>query len=133
MVQADSAGMGKHLFTSENARYFSELGNAAIAAQKQAMRDAVLSACVSTEEDYTKRRLARVRLQLDAVDAQIAGEQVKGTPDAKRLKELIEAQSRLNIQERELSMRPAPGTTKPKADRVAPRGTFVPPPPEDDV
>jgi hypothetical protein len=35
--------------------------------------------------------------------------------DPKRTKNLLEMQYRLNAQERELSMRPAPGTTKPTA------------------
>jgi hypothetical protein len=67
--------------------------------------------------DYVSRRLARVRAQLDLVDSAI--EKAIGG-DSKRLKELTEAQSRLEEQERRLSGRPLPGSRKPAPERVRP-------------
>ena len=63
--------------------------------------------------DYVARRLARVRKQLDSVDAAIE-ECIGG--DSKRLKELTDAQMRLAEQERQLAGRPLPGSRRPSAD-----------------
>lgn len=58
--------------------------------------------------DFAKQRLIRVRTQLDRLDAMAAEEL-----DTKRLKELADATSRLQEQERQLAGRPLPGTLKP--------------------
>lgn len=69
-----------------------------------------------TVQDYTSIRLTRVRLQLDRLDAMAAEE-----TDTKRLKELADATSRLQEQERQLAGRPLPGTLKPSTRAVAQR------------
>lgn len=65
-------------------------------------------------DSYVARRLARVRRQLDSVDAAI--EKSIGD-DSKRLKELTDAQMRLAEQERQLSGRPLPGSRRPAPER----------------
>lgn len=120
-------------FTPENAKQMSAKGHVARALRAEIIRETVRTIVQAPGDNYTARRLVRVRLQLDAIDAAIVKEQAGGSPDSKRLKELIEAQGRLNLQERELSMRPAPGTTKPAPDRKPRAGSSPPPPdPEDD-
>lgn len=122
------------LFTSENAAEMAHKAHAARKILKEALRNTIDTITQATAEDtaddYTQRRLIRVRLHLDAVDAEIAN-CVRG--DSKRLKELVETQNRLNSQERELSMRPAPGTTKPTAPKGPKASAFAPPPPADDI
>ena len=119
-------------FTPENAREMSAKGHVARALRQEIIRETVRTIMQAPGDDYTARRLVRVRLQLDSIDGEIVKEQEQKKPDAKRLKELIEAQTRLNLQERELSMRPAPGTTKPAPDRKPRAGSPTPlPEPED--
>lgn len=123
--------MAKPFFTKENASFYAaksaDVRRQTIEEAKLAIETASLDPAI----DYSQRRLARVRLQLDNVDNDIAIESKSG--DSKRLKELCEAQARLNAQERELSMRPAPGTTKPPTQRSTKASAFNPPPPADDV
>ena len=111
--------MPKHLFTTQNARHFAALGNQAIKTQKEALRDAVLIACANPELDFAAKRLIRVRLQLNIVDKELDDLIVDPDADPKRTKNLLEMQHRLNAQERELSMRPAPGTSKPASAKAS--------------
>lgn len=69
----------------------------------------------SLPDNYLALRLVRVRAQLDLVDAAIVGSVAK---DSKRLKELTDAQARLEEQERRLSNRPLPGSRKPAPERT---------------
>lgn len=71
-------------------------------------------------DEFTARRLVRVRKQLDMLDAEVDA----AIPDRRlqdRVKPLVEAQSRLSEQERFLANRPGPGTRKPKAEPVSRR------------
>lgn len=106
-------------FTRETAHAYAVKGNLAKAAKAKALCDRIAKLTDTCDEKddedaYRERRLARVRLQLDLVDAGVLKESGP-SGDAKRLKELVESQARLNIQERELSMRPSPGSFKPTA------------------
>lgn len=69
---------------------------------------------VQTEDSdsYRAKRLARVRRQLDMVDSEVWKEASKN-PEGKRLKELVEAQNRLDAQEWSLSNRHKPSVAKP--------------------
>ncbi len=59
-------------------------------------------------DEYLARRLERVRKQLDRLDEMILEEE-----DPQKLDRLVSASSRLEEQERKLSGRFAPGSTKP--------------------
>ena len=68
-------------------------------------------------ERYIATRLARVRGQLNLVDAAIEKEASKAQPDGQRLNWLAAAQERLAEQERILAGRPLPGSRRPGRDR----------------
>ncbi len=106
------------LFTPQNAREMAARSNAAIAARKQAMRDAVEIAVSSPAIDFAQRTLARVRLQMDRLSDEIDKEI---TGESKRLKELTDAYARLAEQEQKLAGRPNPGSRKPAPDKPAKR------------
>jgi hypothetical protein len=59
-------------------------------------------------EDFALRRLARLRKQLDRLDAMVEGE-----TDPQRLERLASAGFRLAEQERVLANRPLPGSRRP--------------------
>ena len=61
-------------------------------------------------DDFCEKRIARVRKQLETIDAMIAKEL-----DPQRLDRLASAQSRVSEQERILSGRPLPGSQRPRA------------------
>lgn len=108
------------VITPETARIFAQKAHEARRAAKRAAEEAAIP------EDYTEARLARVRAQLDLVDEQI--EAAANGKDAKRLKDLCDAQARLAEQERVLAGRPLPGSHRPSAPprkRPAP-GSFGP-------
>jgi hypothetical protein len=65
---------------------------------------------------YVGARRARVRVQLDNLDASILRETRKQQPDGQRLTWLAAAQERLAEQERVLDGRPLPGSRRPKKD-----------------
>jgi hypothetical protein len=71
------------------------------------------------ENNFTTRRLTRVREQLERLDRMAAEEN-----DPKRIKELADATTRLSEQERILDGRPMPGSRRPTNDKV-PRGTWA--------
>ena len=103
-------------FTPANAKEMSARAHAAKQERwnnlQQAAQDAE-NTPATPELDFAAKRLIRVRIQLNMVDKEL--DDLINDPDAdpKRTKNLLEMQHRLNAQERELSMRPAPGTTKP--------------------
>lgn len=68
-------------------------------------------------DKYHGLRLTRVRVQLNSLDSELEGEMRKQKPDARRIKELVDAQMRLSEQERILSGRPLPGSNRPRSDR----------------
>ena len=77
-----------------------------------------------TELDtFAKRRLARVRAQLDRLDDELAECSLE---DSKRIKELTDAQLRLSEQERILAGRPLPGSRRPAAERAPRLGDSAP-------
>ena len=65
-------------------------------------------------DDYLVRRLARVRDQLDKLDAMMTTED-----DPQRIDRLASAQLRLSEQERVLAGRPLPGSRRPGPQRQA--------------
>jgi len=69
------------------------------------------------DDGYTACRLARIRAQLDLVDARITEEADRKTADGQRLNWLASAQERLAEQERILAGRPLPGSRRPLPDR----------------
>ena len=107
-------------FNSQNAREMAAKAHVAkrrnYRAAKEALKSqslqrppvSVLAAEVAGVDDYTLRRLARVRLQLDRLDAMIQTE-----TDPQRLDRLASAQAKLAEQERQLAGRPLPGSLRP--------------------
>jgi hypothetical protein len=59
-------------------------------------------------DDFITKRLARVRMQLERLDAMMEKE-----TDAQKLDRLASAQARLAEQERVMAERPLPGTRRP--------------------
>lgn len=90
--------------------------NLAQAARLQQLRDAVETATLSPQADYTTKRLARVRLQLDRLDNMLLTER-----DPQRLDRIASAQARISEQERILSGRPMPGSLRPRSERQSKR------------
>lgn len=70
-------------------------------------------------DDFTTRRLTRVRDQLERLDKMAAEED-----DPKRIKELADATTRLSEQERILDGRPMPGSRRPPTDKAQRAGTW---------
>ena len=120
------------LFTSANAREMARRGNVARWSRpvaepvQRAMPASPASVAGPVADEYQQRRLARVRRQLDDNDAHVDAELAKRQPDARRLKELVDAQIRLSEQERLLAGRPMPGSLRPKTHdpRRRPAPTF---------
>ncbi len=108
-------------FTAANAR---EMASRAHAARLRRLAGGEAAAETSPQmpqvgshgssDPYVKRRLGRVRAQLDNVDRAIEAEAAKKTPDGQRLNWLAQAQERLSEQERLLAGRPLPGSRKPE-------------------
>lgn len=80
------------------------------ARERQALED--LARITVPNDEYVQKRLARVRAQLDKIDAQLLNEH-----DPQRVERLAAASSRLAEQERVLAGRPAPGAYRPSAPR----------------
>lgn len=113
--------MPASLFTRENAVEMAARSAKAKAERKEAARLAVETATLDPSIDYTKRRLARVRLQLDRLDQMMMEER-----DPQKLDRVASAIARLNEQERQLSNRSMPPvvrasgkTSKRQADPVS--------------
>jgi hypothetical protein len=70
-------------------------------------------------DDFTTRRLTRVREQLERLDRMAAEED-----DPKRIKELADATTRLSEQERILDGRPMPGSRRPPTDKAQRAGAW---------
>lgn len=103
--------------TSANAAEMARLAHAKRRERKENLRIQVQQAQEAQDPpkyDYETRRLIRVRAQLDRLDREIDAE-IGG--DSKRLRELVDAQTRLSEQERILSGRPMPGSLRPKAPK----------------
>ena len=120
-------------FTAANAAEMGRRSAAARAAQAQRIPAeppqplaplAPLPQPLLTELDtFAKRRLARVRAQLDRLDDELAECSLE---DSKRIKELTDAQLRLSEQERILAGRPLPGSRRPAAERAPRLGASAP-------
>jgi hypothetical protein len=104
------AGMPR--FTSENAREMAARSHAARAAASAPPTPPVNPSASEPQEQYVRRRLNRVRAQIDMLDDRIE-KAVRG--DSKKLKELTEAQARLSEMERHLAGRPGPGNVHYRA------------------
>ena len=144
VIQADIAApqpteirRGKHLFTSEIAKAYRVKSLASyrrnrILEKQRAEREAQaafippppsLSPVPPSQQptpqpkpldDFCEKRIARVRKQLERIDAMIAQE-----TDPQRLDRLASAQSRVSEQERILSGRPLPGSQRPRLARAS--------------
>src|ERR1035437_908443 len=104
-------------FTAENARAYALKSHAADSARcrpTEPTANADDPAVIPADRDYsfTERRLMRVRMQLEKLDALAAVAR-----NSKRLKELADATTRLSEQERILAGRPLPGSRRPASDR----------------
>lgn len=91
------------------------------AAEREAMRlnpppVQPIASVSNPSADYEKKRLARVRKQLDKLDRMIEEEM-----DPQKLDRLASAQSRLAKQEQELSGRPLPGSLRPSKAKSSPK------------
>lgn len=97
-----------HLFTKENAAEMAHRRAAKLRADREAQRLAVETATLDPSIEYSQRRLARVRLQLDRLD-----KMMMEVNDPQKLDRIASAVARLAEQERQLSGRPLPGTLRP--------------------
>jgi nuclear transport factor 2 (NTF2) superfamily protein len=93
-----------HAFTKETA---AENARKAVAA-REAKRLAKRALPSVSIDPYVNKRLARVRAQLEKIDAMM-GEEL----DPQRLDRLASAQARLSAQEFALANRPMPGSFRP--------------------
>jgi len=114
------------LFTPETARIHALKSHSPESARNKPkpceQRQEISTLPADESDDYRKTRLMRVRKQLDMIDAEVTKEAAKN-PDGKRLKELVEAGTRLDAQEWSLSNRHKPSVAKPaigkpKRDRI---------------
>src|SRR5262245_43605016 len=106
------------LFTRENAALHGAKGRESQAREREAVREqsAMLAQALEivrradAEEltDYRSVRLARVRSQLDGIDALITKELEKASPDYSEVNALAGASDKLSEIERLLANRPAP-------------------------
>jgi len=100
-------------FTRENAATYARLANQARKANRRDIAEAMakrLRDLTPPNPSYQEIRLARVRAQLDKLDAWILSEK-----DPQKLDRLASAQAKLAEQERQLAGRPMPGSLKPVA------------------
>lgn len=110
-------------FNAANAAEYGKRGNAAkianaeLARQQLAEQEEQAKQLPEEASVYVSKRLVRVRLQLDRIDAMVLKEK-----DAQKLDRLASAQARLADQERKLAGRPDPGSYRPtqKPERSKP-------------
>lgn len=102
------------LITAANAREMAAKAHAAKAQRSESLRQAVLTLEQSPDVDYCSKRLARVRSQLDLIDAELSQGPSK---DSKRYRDLVESAHRLAEQERILRNAPLPGSYRPVQER----------------
>jgi len=98
-------------FTRENAASYARLANQARKANRRDIAEAMAKRLLDLtppNPSYQQIRLARVRSQLDKLDAWILSEK-----DPQKLDRLASAQAKLAEQERQLAGRPMPGSLKP--------------------
>ena len=116
-------------FTKENASEYARLGNIARWQTPKSLPqpDQTTASSDATRlpitDEFTAKRLIRVRKQLERLDDMLEAEQ-----DTKRIKELSDATTRLAEQERQLSGRPLPGTLRP--DKPKSKPAQLPPAPD---
>jgi len=120
------------IFTKENCRFYSAQGTAKkrlLKEQRLALKllppplppvpESILAtqtAILATQTTlFCEKRIARVRKQLEKIDAMISQEL-----DPQKLDRLASAQSRVSEQERILSGRPLPGSRRPIKERTHP-------------
>ena len=103
-------------FTSENAAMYARKSHALDSARNQKPvadpSQALAVQSVEPAQVFVEKRLTRVREQLERLD-----DLVKTEKDAKMLKALADATTRLSEQERILAGRPLPGSRRPREDR----------------
>jgi len=113
----DAKASRPHLFTNANAREMAARGNIAKALAKQSREDLIAkanaSASLPPDDIYKNQRLARVRKQLERIDAMIEKER-----DPQKLDRLASAQARLSVQEFALAGRPMPGSRRPGREKA---------------
>jgi len=113
------------IFTKENCRFYSAQGTAKkrlLKAQRLALKllppplPPIPESILATQTAlFCEKRIARVRKQLEKIDAMISQEL-----DPQKLDRLASAQSRVSEQERILSGRPLPGSRRPIKERTHP-------------
>lgn len=111
--------MPRILFTAATASYFAKKSHQPGSArfkQKPPTENATTPISQSTD-NYQEQVKLRVRAQLDKVFREVDEELDKRKLDHARLKALNETQCRLAELERKLSMRPEPGSLKPRQER----------------
>ncbi len=101
-------------FTAENAAEMARRAAESKRLRLEELRTAVQIAVTDPNVDFTVRTLARVRLQMENISNEI--DKAIGR-DSKVLRELTDAYTRLEVIEQKLSMRHAPGATKPTTSR----------------
>jgi hypothetical protein len=122
------------LFTSSNARQMADLGRANTKARAEAARTAIATLVADPSIEFESKLLARVRSQLELLNALLLTELSKSRPDAQAIDRLAAAQSRLTEQERIGAGRPMPGSLKPSQAKPARSRVIMPdpaPPPID--
>lgn len=98
------------LITRENAAEMARRG--ALARKARKLRAVPIDFEPVTTDEFRRLRLARVRVQLSAMDKLMDKEIAAKEPDATRIDKLASALIRMNEQERQLSNRSLPPTLK---------------------
>ncbi len=110
-------------FTPANAREMSAKAHAAKANRIVELRQAVETATLDPDaSSFQAKTLARVRLQMQAVQTKLDDLLTARDFDSKAFKELTEAFSRLEVADQKLSGRAAPGSLRPSTKGKRERG-----------
>ena len=102
------------LFTRENAREMALRGNQIRWSPKPPPAIDPQLADLVTSPDYNQRRLARTRMQIDALSTMLEDEE-----EPQSIDRLASAIARLSVIEQQLSGRPLPGTLQPGREKPA--------------
>lgn len=106
--------MPQHRWTPEEAKVYASQGQAALVAKRLAFtHSSPQSRFRDPPDTFIRKRLARVRRQVELVDQAIEGELRKPDADGQRVDRLAAASMRLSDQEFALAGRSKPGNTRP--------------------
>lgn len=115
------------LITRETAREYNrrslEAKRLRAVAREKAIQDLTQKHVTAAQsDDFTNRRLLRVRKQLNMIDDAIDDELRKDDgPDGQRIDRLASASARLSEIERQLADRPLPGSRRPAPEKPSSR------------